>query len=81
MVPDFPQNVLPDYPSKGHTAILTLVDRFSKMARFISFLKLPSAKETAKLVLQHAFRLHGLSAEIVSSQGLQVTSIFSEVVL
>ncbi|KAI3354114.1 hypothetical protein L3Q82_018667 [Scortum barcoo] len=33
-------------PSHGHTAILTVVDRFSKMAHFVPLPKLPSAKET-----------------------------------
>ena len=37
-----------------------IVDRFSKMAHFVSLTKLPSAKETTKLVLVHIFRLHSL---------------------
>lgn len=46
--------------SNKHTAILTVVDRFSKMAHFVTLPKLPSAKETAELVLLHVFQLHGL---------------------
>lgn len=46
-------------PSAGHTTILTVVDRVSKMADLIPLPKLPSAKETAELMLQHVFRLHG----------------------
>ena len=53
-------------PSEGNTAILTVVDRFSKMAHFIPLQKLPSAKETAEVMLQHVFRLHGLPRDIVS---------------
>ena len=63
-------------PSQGHTAILTVVDRFSKMAHFIPLPKLPSAKETAELVLQHVFRLHGLPVDVVSDRGPQFSSVF-----
>ncbi|KAJ0059379.1 hypothetical protein NL108_016159 [Boleophthalmus pectinirostris] len=62
--------------SSGHTTILTVVDRFSKMAHFIPLAKLPSAKETAELMLQHVFRLHGLPTDIVTDRGPQFTSIF-----
>ncbi|KAI5086478.1 hypothetical protein C0J45_23990, partial [Silurus meridionalis] len=63
-------------PSAGHTAILSVIDRFSKMAHFIPLPKLPSAKETAQLLLQHVFRLHGLPSNIVSDRGPQFTSNF-----
>ena len=63
-------------PSHGHTTILTVVDRFSKLAHFVPLPKLPSAKETAELVLQHVFRIHGLPVDVVSDRGLQFTSIF-----
>lgn len=63
-------------PSNGHTAILTVVDRFSKMAHFVPIPKLPSAKETAELVLLHVFRLHGLPTDVVSDRGPQFTSVF-----
>ncbi|KAI3362601.1 hypothetical protein L3Q82_001687 [Scortum barcoo] len=57
-------------------AILTVVDRFSKMAHFVPLPKLPSAKETAELMLTHVFRLHGLPVDVVSDRGPQFTSIF-----
>ncbi|KAI3365323.1 hypothetical protein L3Q82_010413, partial [Scortum barcoo] len=63
-------------PSHGHTAILTVVDRFSKMAHFVPLPKLPSAKETTELMLTHVFRLHGLPVDVVSDRGPQFTSIF-----
>ncbi|XP_027132312.1 uncharacterized protein K02A2.6-like [Larimichthys crocea] len=63
-------------PSQGHTTILTVVDRFSKMAHFIPLPKLPSAKETAELVLQHIFWLHGLPVDVVSDRGPQFSSVF-----
>ena len=63
-------------PSDGMSVILTIVDRFSKMAHFVPLPKLPSAKETAQLVLDNAFRIHGLPKDIVSDRGPQFTSIF-----
>lgn len=62
--------------SNGCTVILTVVDRFSKMAHFVALPKLPSAKETAELMLQHVFRLHGLPTDVVSDRGPQFTSVF-----
>lgn len=63
-------------PSEGNKAILTVLDRFSKMVHFIQIPILPSAKETAELLLQHAFRLHGLPCNIVSDWGPQFTAHF-----
>jgi hypothetical protein len=51
-------------PSDGNTVFLNVVDRFS--AHFILLPKLPSAKETAQLMVQHIFRIHGLSMNMVS---------------
>lgn len=45
-------------PSNGHTAILTIVDRFSKMVHYVPLAKLPSATKTADLLALHVFRLH-----------------------
>ncbi|KAI3365248.1 hypothetical protein L3Q82_010331, partial [Scortum barcoo] len=57
--------------SKGNTTVLTVVDRFSKMAHFIPLPKLPSAKETAQVMINHVFRIHGLPTDIVSDRGPQ----------
>ncbi|KAK3536207.1 hypothetical protein QTP86_000183 [Hemibagrus guttatus] len=62
-------------PSEGNT-ILTIVDRFSKMVHFVPLSHLPSAKETALLLVQHVFRLHGISRDIVSDRGPQFTAQF-----
>lgn len=48
-------------------------DHFSKMAHFVPLSKLPSSKETAELVLLHAFCVHGRSS---SDQGPQYPSVF-----
>lgn len=62
--------------SSGMTVILTIVDRFSKMAHFVPLPKLPTAKETAQVVLEHVFRIHGLPKDVVSDRGPQFSSAF-----
>ncbi|KAJ8402920.1 hypothetical protein AAFF_G00362340 [Aldrovandia affinis] len=62
--------------SNGHTVILVIVDRFSKAAHFIALPKLPSALETARLMMDHVFRLHGLPQDVVSDRGPQFASRF-----
>lgn len=49
--------------------ILTIVDRFSKAIHLVALSKLPSASETADLLIQHVFRLHGIPEAIVSDRG------------
>ncbi len=53
-----------------------MVDRFSKAAHFIPLPKLPSAKETAQLMVDHVFKIHGLPTDVVSDRGPQFTSQF-----
>ncbi|KAF7641037.1 hypothetical protein LDENG_00298510, partial [Lucifuga dentata] len=62
--------------SEGNTTILSIIDCFSKMAHFVALSKLPSAKETAEVLLSNVFRLHGLPQDIVSDGGPQFTSHF-----
>ena len=65
-------------PSKGNTAILTIVDRFAKAVHFVPLPGLPSAAETADLLVLHVVRLHGIPCDIfrvtVSDRGPQFTS-------
>lgn len=61
-------------PSAGKTVILNVIDRFSKAAHFIALPKLPSAKETADILVNQVFRLHGLPSDVVSDRGPQFTS-------
>ncbi len=63
-------------PSSGNTVVLTVVDRFSKAVHFIPLPKLPSARETAVIVFDHVFRIHGLPVDVVSDRGPQFTSRF-----
>lgn len=62
--------------SANNKVILTIVDRFSKAAHFVPLGKLPSAKETAQIVIENVFRLHGLPTDIVSDRGPQFASQF-----
>ncbi|XP_023809084.1 uncharacterized protein LOC110017718 [Oryzias latipes] len=61
-------------PSQGHTVILTVIDRFSKAVHFIPLAQLPSASETADILVHHVFRYHGIPSDIVSDRGPQFTS-------
>ena len=61
-------------PSEGKDTILTIVDRFSKTVHFVALAKLPSAAETADLMVNHVFRIHGIPLDIVSDRGPQFTS-------
>ena len=60
--------------SQGKNTIMTMVDRFSKMVHFAALPKLPSAAETADLLVSHVVRLHGIPQDIVSDRGPQFTS-------
>ncbi len=62
--------------SDGKTVVLTVVDRFSKATHFIPLPKLPSARETATIVLDHVFHIHGLPVDVVSDRGPQFVSKF-----
>lgn len=61
-------------PSEGNTAILTIVDRFSKAVDFVPLVTLPSSFETASLLDSYVFRLHGIPLDTVSDLGPQFTS-------
>ncbi len=61
-------------PSRGHTTILTVIDRFSKACHLILLPKLPTALETAESLCDHIFRFYGLPEDIVSDRGPRFTS-------
>ncbi|KAL0199134.1 hypothetical protein M9458_007674, partial [Cirrhinus mrigala] len=60
--------------SRGYTTILTVIDRFSKACRLIPLTKLPTAFETAEVLMEQVFPFYGLPEDIVSDQGSQFTS-------
>ncbi len=63
-------------PSAGNLVVFTVVNRFSKAARFIPLPKFPAAKETALAVFDHVFRVHWLPTDIFSDRGPQFVSQF-----
>jgi hypothetical protein len=62
--------------ARGHDAILTVVDRFSKMTHVIPTRKTATAQDTASLFFSWIYRLHGLPRDIVSDRDPQFTSDF-----
>ncbi|KAK3541648.1 hypothetical protein QTP86_033849 [Hemibagrus guttatus] len=63
---------LPD--SEGFTAIMVVVDRFSKGCKLVPLKGLPTALQTADAMFAHVFRNFGLPEDIVSDRGPQFTS-------
>jgi hypothetical protein len=62
--------------SKNFDAILTVVDRFTKMAHFIPCTKAINSEETAHIVMKEVFRHHGLPNDIISDRGPQFIAKF-----
>jgi hypothetical protein len=62
--------------SKGFDAILTVVDRFTKMAHFLPCKKTFTSQEIANLVLRDVFKHHGLPDEVISDRGPQFIAKF-----
>ena len=63
-------------PSQGFDAILTVVDRFTKMAHFLPCVKSISSQETTDIIMREVFRHHGLPNDIISDRGPQFISHF-----
>lgn len=47
-----------------------------KMAHFVPLKKLPAARETAQILLEHVFHLYGLPEDIASVRGPQFSASF-----
>ncbi len=52
------------------------MDRFFEGRSFYPSPKIPSARETAQVMVDHVFKIHGLPSDIVSDRGSQFTSQF-----
>ena len=62
--------------SKGFDAILTVVDRYTKMAHLLPCTKEISSEGTAEIVMREVCRHHGLPDSIISDRGSQFVSKF-----
>jgi transposase InsO family protein len=62
--------------NSGHTGILVVVDRFSKMVRLAPCSEEVTAEGTAKLLLGHVIRSHGVPRTIVSDRDPRFLSQF-----
>lgn len=58
------------YTLEGNIVILKIIDCFSKSVHDVSLPKLPSAPETAHLLIGHVFRLHGIPQDILEDLSL-----------
>ena len=63
-------------PSNDIDTILTIVDRYTKMAHFFPCVKNISSQETANIIMREVFRHHGLPNGIISDCGPHFISHF-----
>ena len=71
--------VSPDRLGNLRTAIIVIVDRFTKRSSFFATTDNCTALEVANVLYEHIFKDHGLPRQIVSDRGTQFTSkVFKE---
>lgn len=71
-----PVSVRPQVLQWGHSSHLSCHPGARRTRHFIPLPKLPSARETASLLVTHVFKLHGLPVEEVSDRDPQFTTKF-----
>jgi hypothetical protein len=62
--------------NKGHDAILVIVDKLTKMSRFIPTFTTVTATDVAKIFMNEIVRYHGLPMSIISDRDARFTSLF-----
>ena len=62
--------------SKGHDAILVVVDKLTKMVHYCPTTTTVTAPQLARIILHHVVRLHGVPSSIVSDRDPRFTSSF-----
>ena len=71
---DFITNLPPT--SAGHDAILTIVDRFTKVVVLLPVSMAITAAATAQLFFDHIICKYGMPAKIISDRDVRFTSLF-----
>ena len=62
--------------NEGYDTILVVVDRLTKMGRFIPTNGIPNAKRIAQLFTQNIFKHYGTPKTVISDRGTQFTAQF-----
>ena len=62
--------------TQGHDAIMTIVDKLTKMAYFIPFNTTDDAEQVAKIYFHQIFKYHGLPKKIISDRDPKFISHF-----
>ncbi|KAL5511461.1 hypothetical protein ACEPAH_4677 [Sanghuangporus vaninii] len=71
-------DLITDLPvsNKGYSSILVIVDKLTKMGKFIPCQGIPNAKQLARLFHQHIFKYYGASKQVISDRGSNFTAQF-----
>ena len=69
-ITDLPKN------RNGHSSILVVVDRFTKMVKLIPLSKNTMAPVIAQIFFEHVVRYHGIPQSIVSDRDPRFTAHF-----
>lgn len=62
----------------GHDAILVVVDKLTKMVHFMATTTTATAEKTAKLFVNHVWKLHGIPKQVVTDRDPLFTSQFTQ---
>ena len=63
---------------RGHTAILVVVDKLTKMTRFAPVKNESTAADIAQAFVEHVWNSHGMPLQITTDRGTEFTNAFSK---
>ncbi|KAL5508629.1 hypothetical protein ACEPAH_6248 [Sanghuangporus vaninii] len=71
-------DLITDLPvsNEGYSSILVIVDKLTKMGKFIPCQGIPNAKQLARLFHQHIFKYYGAPKQVISDRGSNFTAQF-----